>query len=287
MTLSVLLPRCGVGGRHDRRAELLEEAEQVAVDPQLDDLTVPDPGRPHAGEFDRPSGGGEGAEGAVLRALDAGANRRPVALRQHVLDGHGQVGEGGAELRHRLLVPVAGGGMAEGRVVVDEVGRQDGVGGGEVGLAPDLLGDPSEQRLVVLERHGNPFHSDGAPSNSLMSARRARAARSPLLVNSSTWVKSKVDSDGSSGRIMTSTRGIWALIISRSMELRIPAMSWRRWGGRFEPAGRRVVSWPATFEPMTKRVPAVRSTRAGMGVATPPAMRARARSGQGRGARGP
>src|SRR5438445_53448 len=253
MTLSVLLPRCGVGGRHDRRAELLARAGQVAVDPQLDDLTVPDPGRLHAGELDRPSGGGEGAEGAVLRALDAEAHRRPVALRQHVLDGHGQVGEGGAELRHRLLVPVAGGGMAEGRVVVDEVGRQDGVGGGEVALAPDLLGDPSEQRLVVLERHGNPFHSDGAPSNSLMSARRARAARSPLLVNSSTWVKSKVDSDGSSGRIMTSTRGIWALIIARPTSSSSSPGCATPWSGRAVRTGRPGDRPPAgRFEPMTK-----------------------------------
>src|SRR5438045_3963018 len=96
-------------------------------------------------------------------------------------------------------------------------------------------------------------------------------------MNSSMRLKSKLAAGPTRGRMRTSTRGTWALIISRSMELTIRPMIWSRWGSISASAGS---SSPATLEPTTSRSPAPRRTLAGMGLTTAPSIQRRPSRGQ-------
>src|SRR5690242_9574562 len=105
----------------------MQEVEQVSVDPELDELAIPYSCCCGTREVNRPAGGRKGAERPQVCSAGAKAQGGFVPLGQHVLDGHREVWEGGAELSDRLLVPVSSRGVTERRIVVDEVRRQDDV----------------------------------------------------------------------------------------------------------------------------------------------------------------
>src|SRR5262245_32826146 len=138
----------------DGRAELLHQAEVVAVVPELHDLSVGEPEDVDRGEAHRATGRLDARPRAEVSPGSGPAPDHEVSVREQKVDLPGEVREGRPErLRNLLLALRPGRRLALAKVVSFVPVGEELVRDVEVALRPDLVVEAPHKRLVRLLAH--------------------------------------------------------------------------------------------------------------------------------------